>query len=218
MIIPVNFLWAQLNGPQITGITEAMVEYLKSIFDTQLDYINTISVDTANSDHLTLLGILAGFARPVISIPDKDYFYFTEDLEKDTSHGFSSLENPSQGGRFVSLFKGMGQIDVPLDTEHYRALLKAYIQGEGEIGGLELLDDICYALSQVDIPGVEPFYKFEFMRYGEVPTGRSSGDLYIDVGSLENWKNPMEVYAILRGLADTVYSPIPQIFISIDIT
>ena len=52
MIIPVEFLWAQLDGPQISAIMEALVDYLKDMFDNKkfsiLDYINNMSVATAN--------------------------------------------------------------------------------------------------------------------------------------------------------------------------
>lgn len=215
MILPVKYLWEQLDGPQITAIEEATFEYFKQMLDTKLDYLNTIDVNTANDSHLTFLGILANFVRPVITVPDKDFFFLTEDVEHNSGHGFSSISAPTVGGRLVGI-EGVTTEARPLNTEHYRMLLKAYINNEGELGSLKLLDDICYELSILDQPDVTPFYRFEFMEGDNIPEGRSHGDVYIDIGGLNDWKNPMQVYAILRGLAKSAYWPVPQLFISVD--
>lgn len=215
MILPVKYLWEQLDGPQITAIQEATFEYFKRMLDPKLDYLNNLTVDTANDAHLTFLGILANFVRPVITVPDKDFFFLTEDVEHGSPHGFSSVTNRAQGGRLVGI-EGATTEARPLNTEHYRLLLKSYISNEGELGGLKLLDDICYELSKLDQPEVAPFYTFEFMEGDDIPEGRSHGDVYIDIGTLSDWNNPMQIYAILRGLARSSYWPVPQLFISID--
>lgn len=215
MILPVKYMWEQLDGPQIKAIEEATFEYFRQMLDPKLDYLNTLSVDTANDAHLTFLGILANFVRPVITVPDKDFFFLTEDVEHNSSHGFSSLDDRLLGGRLVGI-EGATTEARPLNTEHYRVLLKAYINNEGELGGLKLLDDICFALAKLDQPDSAPFYRFEFMEGDNIPEGRSYGDVYIDIGSLSDWNNPMQIYAILRGLAKSTYWPVPQLFISID--
>lgn len=215
MILPVKFLWEQLDGPQIKAIEEATFEYFKQMLDPKLDYLDNLSVETANDAHLTFLGILANFVRPVITVPDKDFFFLTEDVEHNSSHGFSSIGDRTVGGRLTEV-AGASTEARPLNTEHYRLLLKAYIENEGELGGLKLLDDICYELSKLDQPSITPFYRFEFMEGDNIPKGRGPGDVYIDIGSLDNWNNPMQVYAILRGLAKSTYWPVPQLFISID--
>lgn len=217
MILPVKFLWEQLDGPQVTAIENALFQYAKDMFDTKLDYLNSMSVNTANDSHLTFLGILANFVRPVISVPDKEFFYMTETVEHNSAHGFANLNDRTVGGRFVGI-EGATTKARPLNTEHYRTLLKAYINGAGELGGLTLLDDICYALSKQDQPLVTPFYRFEFMEGDNIPEGRAPGDVYIDIGSLNDWNNPMQIYAILRGLGKSTYWPVPQLFISIDST
>ena len=216
MILPIRYLWQQLNGPQITGICKAIEEYWKTIFDGKLDYINNISVDTANDSHLTLLGLLSGLVRPTISEPDKDFFYFTEFAENPVAHGFSDLENPTLGGgRFSKLSAGDNRHNVSLNTEHYRALLRAWNNGEGEIGSLMLLDDICAELTKLDLGDIEPFYRFYFMAGDDIPDDRAPGDVYLDMGSMENWVNPLHIYAVLNGVANSVYAPQPRIFISI---
>ena len=215
MILPVKFLWEQLDGPQVQGIMNATYQYYKEMFDSKLEYLNTMNVENANDSHLTFLGILANFIRPVISVPDKDYFFLTENAEHDSKQGFSSIDNRTVGGRLVSK-EGATTEARPLNTEHYRLLLKAYIEGDGELGGLELLDDICYNLSILDQPKITPFYVFEFMEGDNIPEGRAPGDVYIDIGTLDDWNNPMQIYAILRGLSKSAYYPVPQLFISID--
>lgn len=218
MILPVLYMWQQLNGPQVTAIRDAIFEYWKSIFDEKLDYFNNISIDTANNDHLTLLGLLSGLTRPTISEADRDYFYFTEDPEYNTTHGFSDLNDLSTGGRFVKADVGQGVHNVSLNEEHYRTLLKAFVNGEGELGSLELLDDICYELTKLDLGDTDPFYRFVFMEGENIPSERAPGDIFLDMGNISDWHNPLHIYAVLRGVADSIYSPQPQLYISIDVS
>lgn len=217
MILPVKFLWEQLDGPQITAIENALFQYFKDIFDTKLDYLSTMNVDTANDSHLTFLGILANFVRPIITVPDREFFYFTDGVEHNSAHGFAEINDRSVGGRLVGI-EGATSEARPINTEHYRILLKAYIEGDGELGSLTLLDDICYALSVQDQPTLAPSYRFEFMEGDNIPIGRAPGDIYIDIGTMKDWNNPLQIYAILRGLGNSTYWPVPQLFISIDAT
>lgn len=215
MILPIQYLWKQLDGPQVTGITKAIEDYWKQLFDQKFDYFNNLSVATANNDHLTLLGLLSGLVRPVIQEPDSTYFYFTENAEHPVDHGFSDLQNLDVGGRF-SKVDVKGVHNVSLDETYYRALLRAWTTGEGEIGSLELLDDICAELTKVDIgPDTTPFYRFDFMSGDDIPLDRAPGDVFIDMRSMSDWRNPLHVYAVLRGIGDSVYAPQPRLFISL---
>ena len=216
MILPVRYLWEQLDGPQANALSDGLFEYWKAIFDTKLEYFNNISVNTASDIHLTLLGLLSGLVRPTISEADSDFFYFTEYPENNFEHGFSSLDDLSRGGKFSRVDSGVGTHNVSLDGEHYRALLKAWVSGDGDIGSLQLLDDICYELTKLDLGDVEPFYTFQFMEQGaELPADRAPGDVYIDMRGANNWANPLHIYAVLQGIADSAYAPQPRIFISI---
>lgn len=215
MILPVRYLWQQLNGPQASGICKAIEEYWKTIFDDKLDYFNNLSIETANDDHLTLFGLLSGLIRPTISEPDRDYFYFTEYAEQEVPYGFGDTEDPTVGGRFVKT-DANGVHNVSLDTEYYRALLRAWTSGEGEIGSLMLLDDICAELSKLDLgPEEAPFYSFSFMEGDDIPADRAPGDVFIDMRSMDAWHNPTHVYAVLNGIGNTVYAPQPRLFVSI---
>lgn len=216
MVLPIRYLWEQLDGPQVSALSDAMFEYWKSIFDDKLEYFNNISIETASDIHLTLLGLLSGLVRPNISEPDHDFFYFTEFPENPTTHGFSDLNNLAVGGKFSKLDTGGGIHNVSLDSEHYRALLRAWVNGDGDIGSLMLLDDICNELTKLDLGSVTPFYRFDFMEQGpDLPSDRAPGDVYIDMRSAENWSNPLHIYAVIQGIANSAYAPQPRIFISI---
>lgn len=219
MILPIRYMWEQLNGPQVSALSNALFEYWKSIFDDKLDYFNNISVETASDIHLTLLGLLSGLVRPTISEPDREYFYFTEYAEHGFSHGFSDLSDPQTGGKLTRVDSGGGIHNVSLDAEHYRALLKAWVSGDGDIGSLQLLDDICNELSKLDLgPNEQPFYQFVFMEGDNIPEDRAPGDIYLDMRSVENWNNPLHVYAVIQGIANSAYAPQPRIFVSIGIS
>lgn len=215
MILPIKFLWEQLDGPQANAISQAIYEYWKGMFDNKLDYFNGLNIETANDAHLTLMGIIANFIRPNILVPDRDYFLFTEHDEHDNPHGLSFINDRSVGGRLTQI-TGPEQGPYPLDTEFYRALLKTYRDSEGAIDSLVLLDDICNALSLKDNPEAEPSYRFSFTRTTTEVTGRGPGDLYIDMGSMTQWANPLQIYAVLTGLANSVFWPLPRIWTSLD--
>ena len=216
MILPVRYLWEQLDGPQVSALSDALFEYWKDVFDNKLEYFNNISVATASDVHLTLLGLLAGLVRPNITEADTEYFYFTEYAEDNFQHGFSDLNEPNIGGKFSRINAGVGMHNTSLDAEHYRALLRAWINGDGDIGSLQLLDDICNELTKLDLGSVTPFYQFEFMEQGpSLPADRAPGDVYIDMRTMRSWNNPLHVYAVIQGIANSAYAPQPRIFVSI---
>lgn len=219
MILPVRYMWEQLNGPQVSALSDALFEYWKSIFDTKLDYFNNISVQTANDPHLTLLGLLAGLIRPTIAEPSAEFFYFTERPEQHFFHGFSDLDNPEEGGRFSKLDGAATMHNASLNEEYYRALLKAWISGEGDIGSLALLDDMCYELAKLDIGyDVTPYYRFVFMEGDDIPVDRAPGDVYIDMGQASDWANPIQIYAVIQGIGNSAYAPQPRLFVSIGLS
>lgn len=215
MVLPVRYLWEQLDGPQVSALSDALFEYWKAVFDDKLEYFNNISVDTASDIHLTLLGLLADLVRPNISEIDTDFFYFTEYSESEFSHGFSDLEDLSKGGKFGRLDTGISIHNMSLDGEHYRALLRAWISGDGDIGSLQLLDDMCNELTKLDLGNITPFYQFVFMSGNDIPADRAPGDVYIDMRSAENWNNPLHIYSVIQGIANSAYAPQPRIFVSI---
>lgn len=218
MIVPIWYMWEQLNGPQIKGISDAIYQYSKNLFDPILDYFNTLSVDNANTDHLTLMGLLSGLVRPLVYEPDQFSFLFTEEALHDYPRGFSSL-NSANGGKFAESAEVVSELQRHyLNDTYYRPLLKAWCMGDNEIGGLALLDDICAVLTQIDQgQDAELFYEFSFMEGPDIPEDRSPGDVFIDIGNTSQWRDPFKVYGILQGIRDTIYVPQPRLYISLHI-
>ena len=219
MIVPIWYMWEQLNGPQIKGICDAIYQYTVDIFDSLLDYFNNLSVDNANTEHLTLIGMLSGLVRPLVYEPDSAYFLFTEEALHNYERGFSSLQSAA-GGKFAPDYEESSRLQHNYLTDsYYRPLLKAWCMGDNEIGGLALLDDICAILTQVDHhdPEAELFYEFSFMAGPDIPTDRAQGDVYIDIGNTSQWYDPFKIYGILQGIRDTIYVPQPRLYISLHI-
>lgn len=218
MILPVRYMWEQLNGPQVSALSDALFSYWKSIFDDKLNYINTISVETASDAHLTLLGLLAGLVRPTIEEISSDSFYFTEHAEQNFYHGFSETEDRAVGGKFSKLSGKTNMHNASLNEEYYRALLRAWVNGEGDVGSLMLLDDMCAELTKLDLGDIEPFYKFSFMEGDDIPEDRAPGDVYIDMKQAADWASPLQVYSVIQGIGDSAYAPQPRLFISIGLS
>ena len=213
MFHPFRFLWKQFNGPQITAISQAIYEYLKSIWDNTLDYFNGLSVATANSDHLTLIGLISGLTRPIIDAEDVRTFFFTDGLETPTTHGFSDADDPDvPGGVLSDLNEWQDSHKELLPTEVYRRLLLDYVTSDGERGGLTLLDNFIrdiWLLYRRD----EPNY------YIRIETGIAEaaryGDVWIYLGPAYKWgDNAPYIDAIVDSLSNYIYAPEPRIFIS----
>ena len=209
MIYDIEFLWKQLDGPQATAFTQSLYNYLKDQFDSLLEYFNNLSIETANSDHLSLMGTLANFSRPSIRYVDLAFFWFTEEYQHNFIHGFSSLEHPNIGGKFNSLTNIYEtEHSIPLNDRFFRTVLQAYADSEGEVGSLRLMDDLVYALQQAY--GASATYEFEIVE--EVTGGYDYGDMRIDLGAMDNWNQPDSVIASIEAIANTAYAPLPRVW------
>lgn len=215
MIYPMVGVWKQLDGPQIKAIRAAVYAHVSEQLDSILTYLSSVGIDNATDEHLTLLGTLAGLPRPYISTTEVDDILFSEKYEHNSLNGFADAEgNP--GGKFIDVSTGSFTSSniQQLDITRYRAALRAWLDSPAEVGSLALLDAIVYALTQIDTVGGYP-YKYSFIEAGDVPKGRAPGDLYIDLGQQAFWKNPILIYNTVLALANSVYAPVPQIFVSI---
>jgi hypothetical protein len=209
MVYDIDFLWKQLNGPQATAFTQALYLYLKDQFDSLLDYFNNLSIGTADSEHLTLMGILANFSRPSIRYVDLAFFWFTEEYQHNFIHGFGSLEDHSLGGKFASLTNVYeSEHSIPLGDQFFRIVLQAYADSVGEIGSLQLMDDILYALQQRY--GSNATYEFEIVQ--ELSDQHDIGDMRIDLGSMTSWNQPDAIIASIEAIANTAYAPLPRVW------
>jgi hypothetical protein len=228
MLNPISFLWQQLNGPQITAICQALFNYFKNLCDENLDYLNNLTIANANSDHLSLLGILQGLARPLVPVPDSKMFWFTSPYDyvvgpgiepeyQFPGHKIPETNYPSEHGLSNGPYGQGGVFDeVPEGTTGYkyipdyifRAVLQGNTDSEGQLGGLTALDDILNAIFQAENPGMSPMYTFVWNN--DVHSG-TPGDIEVDLGTTGDWLHPYEVFAEVKLLGSTVYFPIPRI-------
>lgn len=233
MIYPISFLWRQMNGPQITAIAQAIWQYFRDSFDNTLNYFNTLSISKANTDHLTLIGILQGLARPLIPIPDEQYFWFTDvyDFEPGdmydgtypeghthptsnypSHHGFGSnppRNDPNGVGGALQELTMPGQYSY-LSNTLFRALVKANSASEGYLGSIVALDDMIYALWRTEHETTAPGYRFSFTENRSNPNN-AAGDVVLNLGVTGDWTNGYEVQAEVKLLGNTVYYPAPKL-------
>ena len=229
MLNPISFLWRQLNGPQISAICQALFDYFKNLCDENLDYFNDFTLDTANSEHLSLLGALQGLARPLVPIPDEALFWFEEPYEyvegkgmlpelefpehKVPAKNFPSIRGFSagpneEGGVFAEEKDANGDYKYIPDYI-FRQVLKSNSASTGNLGGLVVLDDILTALFQKENPGLTPIHKFSW--HNDIKTG-TPGDIHVDLGVSGDWTHPYEIFAEIKELGNTIYYPIPRLF------
>lgn len=207
MITPVRYFWQQFNGPQISCVLKAVFEWLKSVFDSTLDYFNDWTTDTVNDKHLTTIGTLMGIGRPVIKRVESTKFFFTATIHGEGGHnnihGFSEIGG-QVGGRFGEVEDTGGQIEV-LQENYYRAVLKAIQTSTGEEGSLILLEDIANALNNVNNSPIFTTYNFHWYRE---PEGRN-GDVLLYMGNVTDWDRSTYVIAALQAVTRALYGPEP---------
>jgi hypothetical protein len=151
-MIPPNliWLWRQFNGPQITGITKGIFEFMQRKFDPKLDYFNNFKISTARSEHLDLIGIIQGISRPILSMTFyvSRLFRFDGKRSLPTDMGFAETETQSDG---VGLFDASGGITDPgssyLDTPLWRTFLQLTAKHKGYDYGLAFVDELIKAFS-----------------------------------------------------------------------
>lgn len=216
MILPIDFIWKQLNGPQVTALKQAMYEWCVAQTATPFAYFNNLSIDTANSAHLTFMGALGNICRPYVTSVDLSIFYFTEHPQSNFSHGFSSINDIGIGGRVVELQQTYDTMTHhPLNDTIYRCILKAIGNSEGEIGSLRMLDDLMYELRKTfGNPNDMPDYNFTLET--DVLGAKSYGDVDISLDNMGKWAQAESIIIAVRAISDTLYKPEPQIFPSFD--
>jgi len=206
MTLPsIPFIWKQLNGPQIVGITRGIFGFIKSRFDSWMSYFWDFSVSTMNSEHLTTTGSLVYFARPSISVLPEEYFKVTTMTTTPTGYGFDD-------GLLAEL--NMDELDIyrgPLPTELYRALINSFTRRGYSFLSLKLLDDMMYVLREKYGTEIEP-YAFEWVDRYNVPDTRHVGDIIVYLGRRETWKQTSLVYQALIGIRDNIFTPEPVLF------
>lgn len=211
MIVPINFLWKQLNGPQVVGVTKACYNWCVNQFNALLDYYNDLKILNANSAHLSLMGTLANFSRPMIRLVDMKFFMFADSASNPDEHGFSGLEDLSVGGLFSSI-SAVWETErgIPLSDDFFRRVLYAYSQSNGELESLSLLDDICNALKEY---AGGPNATYEITIRDSVSGIQDIGDVIINLGRQQDWQNWSSVVCAIEALTKTIYAPLPKVYV-----
>lgn len=209
MTLPsIPFLWKQLNGPQIVGITKGIFGFIKHRFDSWMSYFWDFSVYTMNSEHLNTTGALVSFARPIITTLPSNYFRFTTMDTTPTGYGFDdgvlSEIHPEELANYVG----------PIPTEMYRQLLIAFTRDEYTFLSLQMLDDIMYTLREAYGTESEP-YTITWVDRSDVPELRHVGDLIINIGRRGMWRQTELIYQSLVGLRNNVFTPEPVIYFDV---
>lgn len=211
MFHPFRFLWKQFSGPQITAIMQSVYNYIVRMFDKLLDYYNNLSIATANSAHLTVMGMISGLLRPIIEVSDVSAFFFT-DGEHNYEQGFGDLDKLQTipGGRFIDLDATYNSHKELMPTELYRSLLLDYVNDDGEIGSLKLLDNFMYNIWKAYRKD-PPNYHIEIVE--DVKVNSRYGDIWIYLGPTSDW-GPFINYvsSILSSLNGHIYAPEPRIY------
>lgn len=216
MISPVNFIWKQLNGPQITAIVRAIYSYVKESFDTTMNYFRDLSLKTANEAHSTLLGTLMGVERPYISAEKIRNFYFTVSKEHPSDNGFSEAPGPDQvGGKFSDqILKDVSTVYLP--KVYFSSLLDSIAQSEGLPGSLVLLDDICTYFYNTFRRGDTKDYQISWNPPVEDEEW-GPGDITMYIGDTVHWgENTIYVESTLSSLLKAYYMPSQQAKIVFD--
>ena len=209
MTLPsIPFLWKQLNGPQIVGITKGIFGFIKSRFDSWMSYFWDFSVQTMNSQHLTTTGALVSFARPVVSTLPEDYFRYTTMDTTPTGYGFDdgvlSEINPDE----IADYRGI------IPTEMYRSLLYGFVSNEFSFLSLKMLDSIMHSL-RASYGTESEQYTINWVDRDNVPPLRHVGDIVINIGHRAAWRQTTLVYQALVGLRNNVFTPEPVLYFDV---
>lgn len=208
MIKPINFLWKQLNGPQITAYAQGMYSFIKDSFDSHFDYFRNFNIETANGSHLTTIGRWLGIVRPLLSEARARNFYFTEEKEHPSKNGFSEAPGPDQvGGKFSDVGAANTGLTY-LPDPYFRVLLGCIADSEGYPGSLRLLDDICANFFDVYRPGDAKDYRIVWL---------PNGDIELHLGDTVFWDiNTIYIESTLISIIESYYGPEPQVSIVYD--
>lgn len=200
MISKIRWLWRQFTGPQITALCTGIYRVVSSI-NTKLNYLNTLSIATANDSHLTLIGILMGITRPLLTVASDAYFLFTVASGQSEEHGFTAIQFHT-GGKFTDLADSeqwwSSQI---MPASIYRSILLTTAASKGVPGSAIWLDDILHTINSQDTYTIE-VADVEDFRWG------NPGDIKVTCGSFaELGTNATIIQAAVAGITNAVLNP-----------
>lgn len=207
MINQEKVLWRQLNGPQITAIENSLWDFQIKKYDAVLDYLNRLSIETANSEHLDFIGRLMRIPRAVI-ITNKyfdDLLLFSAEHESDLYNAFSGYSNGEwvNAGPFGFDFESKQDAYEPIDDDTYRKVLSALAKYHGHSKSLEFIDFLCsqFLIQQTQDGTVRVSYQI-------VEDQLIPGDIQIRISNTLGYRQ-----IVLQQLFNQLFSSTPKVTI-----
>lgn len=120
------------------------------------------------------------------------------------------------GGMLMSDSMKAGSYDfVGIGTESYRALLKGLLHSEAEVGSLRSLEDILAIIMETDSgsPDVGFRYSFTFVEEPEPENNMTYGDIYLNIGQQNKWKNIVFWRRVIEDIISNIYNYAPKIIL-----
>lgn len=212
MIPPVDFLWEQMDGPQIQAIEQALYNYMYKQFDSLLEYLNNISVGTANEQQINDIGKIMNLPRPVIKVWTENYIVFTDGLQHPSQAGFGDLNDNSYGACFSDIADMKYEwLIVPLMM--YRPFLEGAVASYAEIGSIVFLDDLLSMLASSLGHTQDQFkWTFDYIEQDEPLLDRAKGDISMKIGTLIFWRGSMVGYSLMEEVTKRLYPAAPRVW------
>lgn len=218
MIPPINFIWKQLNGPQISGIVTAIYNWIKESIQEQMTYWHNLTLSTARSDQLTTMGLLMDLGRPYVQSLTRDDILFANTVFNPSATGFDDIPTRQSAeqsvGHFTDSMAAEGSTSkVLIPTDYYRIVLQCATGVYGEVGSLRYLDAVTTKLYERDVPvGTTPPVHFYFLQEIDEQQQRAPGDVIVDLGLATDWNNILRIQSVVTMLAQGIYAPMPRVF------
>lgn len=134
----------QLSGPLISTVVDG-VSYQINRMVPYLNYLKSISLDTALDTDLETIGFIIGFIRPLVpnEVILEKLFKFSNYLVAPSfsETGFGAVDGSIQGGNFSELGEVLDTNKLPLTQ--YRFLLKAVARLKWNKLSLVSVDKVC---------------------------------------------------------------------------
>lgn len=134
----------QLSGPRISTVVDG-ISYCINKMVPYLNYLKSISLNSALDTDLETLGFIIGFIRPLVpnEVILEQLFKFSNYLVAPSysDTGFSALAGSVPGGNFSQFGQVLDTNKLPLTQ--YRALLKAVARLKWNKSSLVSIDKVC---------------------------------------------------------------------------
>jgi hypothetical protein len=167
-----KFHWQQLNGPQNSGMEEAIKQYHIDAYDEHLEYFRKFSIEESNNAHLSFIGRLMRFPRPIVLEEERWNLYFKfynysgtgidpEPPLPKNDDGFSDPADPLGRGGIFRPDSADTSDYTELDDIVYRRILRRLADTESSVRGLDIIDYLAYNLLVKN--GVHIPYRIDYL-------------------------------------------------------